>query len=27
LNTAIGDECVSNMILSLVQTYEVRCPA
>lgn len=25
LNTAIGDECVANMILSLVQTYEVRC--
>lgn len=27
LNTAIGDECVANMILSLVQTYETRCPA
>lgn len=27
LNTAIGDECAANMILSLVQTYEVRCPA
>jgi len=27
MNTAIGDECVANMILSLVQTYEVRCPA
>jgi cytidylate kinase len=25
LNTAIGDECAANMILSLVQTYEVRC--
>jgi Cytidylate kinase-like family len=25
LNTVIGDECVANMILSLVQTYEVRC--
>jgi cytidylate kinase len=27
LNTAIGDECVANMIRSLVQTYEVRCTA
>ncbi len=27
LNTAIGDECVTNMILSLVQTYEARCSA
>jgi cytidylate kinase len=27
LNTAIGDECVANMILSLVQTYETRCTA
>jgi len=27
LNTVIGDECVANMILSLVQTYEIRCPA
>ena len=27
MNTAIGDECVANMILSLVQTYEVGCPA
>ena len=27
LNTAIGDECVANMILSLVQTYEARCTA
>ena len=27
LNTAIGDECVSNMILTLVQTYEARCIA
>jgi cytidylate kinase len=27
LNTAIGDECVANMILSLVQTYETRCRA
>jgi len=27
MNTAIGDECVANLILSLVQTYEVRCPA
>ena len=25
LNTVIGDECVTNMILSLVQTYEARC--
>ena len=25
LNTAIGDDCAANMILSLVQTYEVRC--
>jgi Cytidylate kinase-like family len=25
LNTVIGDECVANMILSLVQTYEARC--
>jgi len=27
LNTAIGDECVANMILSLVQTYETKCTA
>jgi cytidylate kinase len=27
LNTAIGDECAAHMILSLVQTYEARCPA
>ena len=27
LNTAIGDECVANMILTLVQTYETRCIA
>lgn len=27
LNTTIGDECVANMILSLVQTYEARCTA
>ena len=27
LNTAIGDECSANMILSLVQTYEARCSA
>jgi cytidylate kinase len=27
LNTAIGDECTTNMILSLVQTYEARCNA
>lgn len=27
LNTMIGDECVANMILSLVQTYEIRCTA
>src|SRR5579862_9817480 len=27
LNTAIGDECTANMILSLVQTYESRCTA
>jgi cytidylate kinase len=25
LNTTIGDECVANMILSLVQTYEAKC--
>ena len=25
LNTGIGDECATNMILSLVQTYEARC--
>jgi len=25
LNTAIGDECTANMILSLVQTYGARC--
>ncbi len=25
LNTAIGDECSANMILSLVKTYEARC--
>jgi cytidylate kinase len=25
LNTAIGDECVANMILTLVETYETRC--
>ena len=25
LNTVIGDECVANMILSLVRTYEARC--
>jgi cytidylate kinase len=25
MNTAIGDECVANMILSLVQTYDARC--
>jgi len=27
LNTAIGDECAANMILSLWQTYEGRCTA
>jgi cytidylate kinase len=27
LNTAIGEECTANMILSLVQTYEARCSA
>jgi cytidylate kinase len=27
MNTAIGDECVTNMILSLVQTYDARCTA
>jgi cytidylate kinase len=27
MNTNIGDECVANMILSLVQTYEARCTA
>jgi cytidylate kinase len=27
LNTAIGDECVAHMILSLVQTYAARCTA
>jgi cytidylate kinase len=26
LNTTIGDACVANMILSLAQTYETRCP-
>jgi cytidylate kinase len=25
LNTAIGDECTANMILSLVRTYEAKC--
>lgn len=25
LNTAIGDECTANMILSLVQTYQAKC--
>jgi cytidylate kinase len=25
LNTVIGEVCVANMILSLVQTYEARC--
>lgn len=25
LNTAIGDECTANMILSLVQTYQTKC--
>jgi len=27
LNTAIGDECAANMILSLVRTYDTRCTA
>jgi cytidylate kinase len=27
LNTAIGNECVATLILSLVQTYEARCTA
>jgi len=27
LNTAIGDECSADMILSLLQTYEARCSA
>ena len=27
MNTAIGDECVANMILSLVETYQSRCIA
>ena len=27
MNTAIGDECVTNMILSLVETYDARCTA
>lgn len=27
LNTAIGDECTANMILSLVQTYQTSCSA
>jgi len=27
LNTAIGDECVTSMILSLVQTYRAKCTA
>jgi cytidylate kinase len=25
LNTAIGDECTTNMILSLAETYQTRC--
>lgn len=25
MNTAIGDECTANMILSLVQTYQAKC--
>jgi cytidylate kinase len=25
LNTAIGDECTANLILSLVRTYETKC--
>lgn len=25
LNTAIGDECAANMIMSLVKTYEAKC--
>lgn len=25
LNTAIGDQCVANMILTLVETYETKC--
>jgi cytidylate kinase len=25
LNTAIGDDCTANMILSLAQTYQTRC--
>jgi cytidylate kinase len=27
VNTAIGDECVVNMIISLVETYQARCTA
>lgn len=27
LNTAIGDECTADMILSLAQTYQTRCTA
>jgi hypothetical protein len=27
MNTTIGDECVANMLLSLVETYRARCTA
>ena len=27
MNTTIGDECVANMILSLVEAYDARCTA
>jgi cytidylate kinase len=27
MNTTIGDECVANMLLSLVETYQARCTA
>ena len=27
INTAIGDECVADMVLSLVQTYDTKCTA
>src|SRR5581483_615473 len=27
MNTAIGDDCVANMIMGLVQTYDAKCSA
>jgi cytidylate kinase len=27
MNTTIGDECVANMLLSLLETYQARCTA